>query len=290
MALSVLFLTACGGSGSTSPDPVNQAGPQESVIAWSRAHHKGIGPDARRDYRQAMYDYCAKEIGRASCSISGRGWFYPWNQLPEVHVSSSSTQEEVWVIRRTLSILNRSLPQEYRLSYQTTSQTFSGLDRDSQLERSESLVPEGVIHAEIYPYNDPESGGIVWTDGTTGFALGDENDYDLSVPNGLRPMVDTMVHEFLHALGLLAHPHPIHTSIMSYRHHREEELDSVPLIDVAMLYDLYEWGSWGTEKKMVADYADGVRFRVDSLHRGTVVIPWVDAGHIVAPRLDELSG
>ena len=290
VALSVLFLTACGGNGSSSPDPVNQAAPQEGVIAWSRAHNRGIGPDARRDYRQAMYDHCAKEIGRANCSVSGHGWFYPWNQLPEVHVSSNSTQEELWAIRRTLGVLNRSLPEEYRLGYQTTSQAFSGLDRDNLLERAESLVPEGVIHAEIYPYDDPESGGVAWTDGKRGYALGDRVNYDPSSPRGMRPLVHTMVHEFLHALGLIAHPQTIHTSIMSYRHHREGELDSVPLIDVAMLYDLYEWGSWGIEKKMVADHADGVRFGVDSLHRGTVVIPWVDAGHVVSPRLDELSG
>ncbi len=282
-------LSGCGGSGSSNPDPAKQIRPEEA-LSRTGAHHQGIGHDARRDYRQAMYDDCVKDNGYSDCSVSGRGWFRPWNRLPEVHVSSSSTQEEVWVIRRALGILNRSLPEEYRLGYQITRRTFSGVNRDSQLARSRSLVPEGVIHAEIYPYDDPDSGGVAWTDGTRGYALGDETDHDLSTPHRMRPLVDTMVHEFLHALGFGGHPHPVHTSILSYRHHREGELDNVPLIDVSMLYDLHEWGSWDTGMKMVADHAGGVHFGVDSLHRETVFIPWVDAKHIAAPRLNELSG
>ena len=288
----MLALAGCGGGsiGIDSPDPVNQTGREQGAVSWSEAHHRGIGPDARQDYRQAMHDDCLKDDGYTDCSVSGNGWFYPWNELPKVHISSSSTQAEIQAIRRALGILNRSLPEEYRLNYQITRRTFSGVDRDNQVSRSESLVPEGVIHAEIYPYDDPEFGGVAWTDGERGYALGDEDDYDLSTPYGMRPMVDTMVHEFLHAFGLLAHPHAVHTSIMSYRHHREGELDNVPLIDVAMLYDLYEWGYWDTDMKRVADHAGGVHFGVDNLHQGTAVIPWVDAGHIAAPRLDELSG
>ncbi len=289
--IGMLTLTGCGGGsiGIDNPDPVNQAGPQEA-LSQPGAHHQGIGHEARRDYRKAMHDDCVKDNGYSDCSVSGRGWFTPWNRLPEVHVSSSSTQEEVWVIRRALGILNRSLPEEYRLGYQTTNRTFAGVDRDNQLARSRSLVPEGVIHVEIYPYDDPESGGVAWTDGKRGYALGDRVNYDLSSPRGMRPLVDTMVHEFLHALGLLGHPHPIHASILSYRHHREGELDNVPLIDVSMLYDLYEWGSWDSGMKMVADHVGGVHFGVDSLDHGTAVIPWLDAGHIAAPRLNELSG
>jgi len=289
LTAGMLVLAGCGGGGGPiNPGSANQAEPQEDATAWSERHHQGIGPDARRDYRQAMYEDCA--LDREDCSQSGDGWLHAWNQLPEVHVSSSSTQQEVWAIRRALGILNRSLPAEYRLNHQTTRRTFAGVDRDDQVERSESLVPEGVIHAEVYPYDDPEFGGVAWTNGERGYALGDRDDYDLSNPHGMRPLVDTMVHEFLHALGLGGHPHPIHTSIMSYRHYREGELDRVPLIDAAILYDLYEWGSWDTEMKLVSDHAGGVHFGVDSLHRGTAVIPWVDAGHIVAPRLDELSG
>ena len=287
----LLFLTGCGGGsiGTNNLDPVNQTEPQATVSTTGK-HHKGIGPDARKDYRRAMYDDCAKEIGYTDCSISGNGWFYPWNELPKVHISSSNTQQEVWAIRRAIGILNRSLPVEYRHNYQITRRTFSGIDRDDQVERSKSLVPEGVIHVEIYPYDDPESGGVAWTNGKRGYALGDRVNYDLATPHGMRALIDTMVHEFLHAFGLSGHPHAVHTSIMSYRHYREGELDSVPLIDAAILYDLYEWGSWDTEIKLVSDYAGGVHFGVDSLHQGTAIIPWVDAGHIAAPRLDELSG
>ena len=286
----MLTLVGCGGGsiGIDSSDPVNQTGREQGAVSWSEAHHKGIGPDARQDYRQAMYEDCALE--REDCSLSGDGWFHAWNQLPEVHVSSNSTQQEIWAIRRAIGILNRSLPVEYRHTYQITRRTFSGVGRDDQVERSKSLVPEGVIHVEIYPYDDPEFGGIAWTDGERGYALGDRVNYDLSTPHGMRALIDTMVHEFLHAFGLSGHPHAVHTSIMSYRHYREGELDSVPLIDASILYDLYEWRSWDTDMKRVADHAGGVHFGVHSLHQGTAVIPWVDAGHIAAPRLDELSG
>ena len=110
----MLALVGCGGGsiGIDSSDPVNQTGREQGAVSWSEAHHKGIGPDARQDYRQAMYEDCALE--REDCSLSGEGWFHAWNQLPEVHVSSNSTQQEVWAIRRAIGILNRFLPVEYR--------------------------------------------------------------------------------------------------------------------------------------------------------------------------------
>jgi len=289
LTAGMLVLAGCGGGGSGSPDPVNQTGPQAGV-STTGIHHYGIDPDARQDYKQAMYDDCVEDIGRAGCSVSGRGWFYPWSRLPEVHVSSNSTPEGTHVIRRALGILNRSLPGEYRLTYQTTRRTFSGVDGEDRTSRAESLVPEGVIHAEIHPYDDPESGGVAWTDGERGYALGDRDDYDLSTPHGMSFLVDTMVHEFLHAIGLLAHPHPIHTSIMSYRHHLEGEIDRVPLIDAAMLHDLYEWESWSGEMEMIAEHEGGVSFGVDSLNRGATFIPWVDARYMAAPRPEALSG
>ena len=94
--LAVLSLVGgCGGSGSSNPDPAKQIGPEEA-LSRTGAHHQGIGHEARRDYRKAMHDDCVKDSSHLDCSVSGRGWFSSWNRLPEVHVSSSSTQEEVW--------------------------------------------------------------------------------------------------------------------------------------------------------------------------------------------------
>ena len=289
LLVTMLALTGCGGGGSGNAEPGNEAAPLAGVSSTG-IHHYGIDSDARRDYRRAMYDDCVTESGRSNCSLSGRGWFYRWNQLPKVHISANTAREGTWAIRRTIGILNRSLPEEYRLSYETTNRTFSGVDRDDRTSRVESLVPRGVIHAEIYPYDDPKSGGSAWTDGKRSFALGDESGRDLSTPHGMRLMVETMVHEFLHALGLVAHPQEIHTSIMSYRYHSEGEIDRVPLIDVAMLHDLYGWGFWDGEMRRVTEHEGGVHFGVDNLHRGTAVIPWVDASYLAAPRPNELSG
>jgi len=288
LTAGMLVLAGCGGA-SGSPGPTNGTRPQAGVSSTG-IHHYGIGPDARRDYREAMHRDCVEEIGRTGCSVSGRGWFHRWNRLPEVHVPSHSRQEEVWVIRRALGILNRPLPAEYRLNYRTTGRTFAGTDRDDWVTRAGSLVPEGVIHAEIYPHGDPESAGVAWTDGEKGFALGNGDGLDLADPIHVSVAVDTMVHEFLHALGLGGHPHPVHTSILSYRHHHKGELDRVPLVDMSVLYDLYGWGSWGTEMETVAEHAGGVHFGADRLHHGTAVISWVDARHMAQPRPEALSG
>ena len=91
-------------------------------------------------------------------------------------------------------------------------------------------------------------------------------------------------------MPLVAHPQEIHTSIMSYRYHLKGEIERVPLIDVAMLHDLYGWGFWDGEMKRVTEHEGGVHFGVDNLHRGTAVIPWVDASYLAAPRPNELSG
>ena len=167
---AMLVIAGCGGGGSSNPDSVNQTGPQ-AAVSTTGIHHYGIDPDARQDYKQAMYDDCVEEIDRASCSVSGRGWFYHWNQLPKVHISANSTPEGTYVIRRALGILNRSLPEEYRLGYETTNRTFSGVDRDDRTSRAESIVPEGVIHAETYSYYDLEHSGWAWTDGNRGLPI-----------------------------------------------------------------------------------------------------------------------
>lgn len=191
-------------------------------------------------------------------------------------------------------VLNRSLPEDkrFRIDWEWTSEqtTFEGVSRENAHEHAEQLLPLGHIHAEIYEYESREFAGFGGTDGEIGHAFLDESDFDLSNPWHLRSAVDSMVHEFLHALGLIGHPHAVHTSILSYRHHREGELDSVPLVDVAVLYDMYGWGHWSEEMKRVVDTVDGVQFGVHNLNYGTALIPWVDAGYMTGISPDTWHG
>lgn len=302
IAAGLLLLSACGG-GSGVPMvgyvPTAEGAPQEGFVSWSKDHHDSIGFDGRQDYKGAMYDDCVKNDVLGNCSMSGHGWFERWSQVPVIVVPRSSSREEVWAIKRALAVLNRSLPGAARLKGYYTDISFVGIDRHNANDHVERLVPVGAIHAEIYPYDDPDSGGFGWTDGQRGYAVVDEGHYfsdgtspDLANGEDMRSVVDTLVHEFLHALGLLGHPHPVHTSILSYRHHREGELDNVPLVDVAVLYDMYGFGYWAGDMGRVVDTVDGVQFGVHRLHygSGSALIPWVNAGYMTVPEPDALLG
>ncbi|MDE0055047.1 MAG: hypothetical protein OXT64_12460 [Gammaproteobacteria bacterium] len=297
VAIAGLLLAACGGGQSVeSAALTTEIAPQEGKWTWKHTNHFGIGFEGRRDYKRAMYDDCIETSGPGNCSVSGRGWFARWGQVPMVVVPRTSTREEVWAIQRTIAVLNRSLPTDKRLRLGYTHRTFVGIDQGDAPNHLQRLVPAGTIHAEIHPYDDPDFSGLAWTDGKRAFAFGDEIDFDFSNLNDdefgwtMTAAIETMAHEFLHALGLIAHPHPIHTSIMSYRHYREGELDNVPLVDMAVLYDMYGWGHWSEDMRLVVDAVHGVQFGVHRLNYGAALIPWVDAGYMAAPPPDVLLG
>ena len=124
------------------------------------------------------------------------------------------------------------------------------------------------------------------TDGTKGLAFVRESEMAVSEEYA----VQTMVHEILHALGLMGHPHHTHTSVLSYQHQSTVVFDNVPLIDVAVLYDMNGWGYWSGDLKTVMDAADGVQFGVHDLNFGSTLIPWVDGGYMPRPHDDALQG
>ena len=297
--IAVLLLSACGGGG-LGYTPTTEIEPQAGYLRWSGAYHASIGVDGRQDYKDAMYDDCVKENGYLSCSRLGYGWFVPWRRVPVVVISRSSKQEEVWAIRRAIAIVNRTLPVSTRLKADWTNQSLVGFNSTIDYERTEDWVSDGTIHVEIYPYDDPNSSGIAWTDGERAFALVDQVDHDLASDEdgfhwSIRSAIETMVHEFLHALGLVAHPHSIHTANLSYRHHREGEPDNVPLIEAAVFYDMYNLGQWAENIDFVVDTVDGVQFGVYGLYNEdeedfSTAIPWVDAGYMAAPKPDALLG
>lgn len=301
LAAALSLLVACGGGPGADHASTTVIEPQAGYLRSSGAWHASIGADGRQDYKDAMYDDCVKEDGYSSCSKSGDGWFVPWSQVPVVAVPRSSRQEEVWAIRRALSIVNRSLPNSSRLKAYWTSQSLAGFNPVTDYERTQYWVSDGTIHVEIYPYDAPDSSGTAWTDGERAFALGDQINHDLNSDEdgfhwSMRSAVDTIVHEVLHALGLSGHPHPVHTSILSYRHHREGELDNVPLVDAAVLYDMYNFGQWAQKHDFVVGTLDGVQFGVWGLHdeddedNFSALIPWVDAGYMATPKPDALLG
>ena len=300
---AALSLAACGGGSNHNADysPTIELAPQAGYLRWSDAHHASIGADGRYDYKDAMYGDCVKQYGYPSCSRTGDGWFVPWTTVPTVSIPRSSTPEETWVIWRAIQIVNRSLPDDRKLKAFWTTKSLARFDPYDDHDALKRRLSYGAIHTEIYPYDDPEFSGLGYTDGERAYALLDETDYDLdSEEDGfrwdMRRAVDLMVHEIIHALGFQGHPHPIHTSILSYRHHREGELDNVPLVDAAVLYDMYNFGHWAEDIDFVVDTLDGVQFGVYGLYdkddedNFSALIPWVDAGYMPAPESDALLG
>lgn len=300
LAANALLLTACGGGSPLTADhsSTSAAEPSAGYVRWSSNWHNSIGAEGRKDYKDAMLFDCAED-----CSEDGDEWFLPWLEAPTVDIPRTSSQEEVWAIRRAIAIVNRSLPDSAKLKGNWTNRSLVGFDPATDFEDTADWVADGAIHAEIYPYEGEDSAGIAWTDGERAFALGNQVYHDLDADEEgfgwqIRMAVETMTHEFMHALGFWTHPHPVHTSLLSYRHEREGELDNVPLIDAAVLYDMYGFGQWDEDMTLVVDTVDGVQFGVYGLHETheederslSALIPWVDAGYMAAPTSDALLG
>lgn len=292
------ILGGCGGGPAAEYASTAGIESQQARVEWSITSHAGIGLDGRSDYKQAMYDECVKQNGSSGCSRPGRGWFVPWSQTPTVAIPTSSSPEEAAVIRRAIAVMNRSLVSHIQLEAVATDATFTGVTYEDAGNHRDRLVQPGTIHAEVYDYPVPQEGlsGFGGTDGNRAFAFARAGRYDFSSRDGrnpgwdMRAAVGTMVHEFVHALGLVGHPHPIHTSVLSYRYHRKGELDNLPLVDVSVLYDMYNLAHWSTELKGIVDTADGVQFGMRSFNYGTISIPWVDAGYMPPPEPAALSG
>ena len=290
--VAMLSLAACGSGEGPTLDVASthdsHIAPQQKPISYSGTTRRDISYHGRRDYKEAMVADCRAQH-RFGCSVYGSGWFVRWHTAPTFVAipnpeKGKSTYDEEDVIRRAVAIVNRSLPSNKRLAITYTDKTFAGTFIGSTVSYSakQRIIP-GTIHAEIWPY--VEGTGLGWTDGSKGFAFVSE-----SVMASPEYAVQTMVHEILHALGLMGHPHHTHTSVLSYQHHSTVIFDNVPLIDVAVLYDMNGWGYWSGDIKTVMDTADGVQFGVHALNFGTALMPWVDGGFMPIPHADALRG
>ena len=244
---------------------------------------------------------CKEEGGFfAVCSTYGAGWFVHWWQSPHAVVIPDpalglATQDEDDVIRRAVAIVNRVLPADKRLAVHYADVEIAGIAQMG-IEYVESGggnlgVNTGVIYADIREY-ESDAAGLGWTDGGFGFALVDEG--LMADRYSQEYAVQTMVHEILHAMGLMGHPHHTHTSVLSYQYQSSAVFDNVPLIDVAVLYDMKGWGNWTGRVQTVFDKADGMQFGVHRVwHTGgyrAINIPWVDGGFMSVPPESTLSG
>ena len=225
------------------------------------------------------------------CTTSGRGWFTRWDPWPDYVVAPSAssgltTREEAVVIYRAMAIINRVLPPDRRLPTGGVWYTLGNVEYGEGFDTTARNIAPGRIHVEVLPFdrNGADFAGFASTDGTKGYALLHEDQMD-----NLNSAVNSVVHEILHALGFLGHPQHIHTSALSYRQFVPSVVDNVPLIDAAMLYDMYGWGYWTGNVRTIYDTVDGVQFGVHDVDFGTAFIPWVDAGYLSSPQV-ELKG
>ena len=283
--LGALALSGCGGSGTVAPESPEP----ESYAPLTCYGTPGVRACARDDYREA--------IERDGGSLYG----YGFAGMPTVWLAPlwDISYREDAVAWRAVNIINRSLPLHQKLVIEYSDGRITGPEIGTGAWRDR--IPNGHIWVG-FAASKPWAGdcssvetagcGDVHVPGSR-FARtatkGVAHVYP-AVADSAETQVDVMVHEIMHALGIAGHPQDIHTSIMSYEHDDSGILDNLPPIDAAMLYELNGWGYWNSRTDWHRDttYA-GVEFgaRVyDNLH----VIPYVDAGSMVAPSPLSLYG
>ena len=248
----------------------------------------GFRPCARAHYREAL-----ERDGGAL-----RTW--RWNtQGPRVLQSQVTTEREDHVVRRAVAIINRSMPHDrkieiYRLRY-ASSGRIDGTELVDGTWPNSRASSEGYIWVGLVerPAGSDDVGGyggyrLAPTGAQPDIVRGVAVAYELddSTDEGL---VDVMVHEILHALGINGHPQEVHTSLMSYEYDDSGILDNLPLIDAAMLHEMYGWGNWRSRDWWMRDSAGAVTFGarvIDNRH----VIPFVEAKYAWEPPSDKLKG
>ncbi len=285
--LGALALSGCGGSGPVAPESLEP----EAYAPLPCYGTPGVRACARDDYREA--------IERDGGSLYG----YGFAGMPTVWTAPlwDISEREEAVIWRAANIINRSLPPHQKLVIENSTGRITGPEIGSGAWRDR--LPDGHIWVG-FSASKPWTGncssvetsgcGDVHVPGSR-FARtatkGVAHVYPFTVQNA-ESQVTVMVHEIMHALGIAGHPQDIHTSIMSYEFEDSFSggIDNLPPIDAAMLYELNGWGYWNSRTDWTRNTTyEGVEFgaRVyDNLH----VIPYVDAGAMIAPSPLSLYG
>ena len=280
--LSALVLSGCGGgSGSVAPEP-------QAYVPLFCNGAAGVRACARDDYREAI----ERDGGKL------HNWGFAGVPAVLIAPTWDISERERAVVMRSVGIINRSLPPHQKL------RVYHGTGRIGDAELRTGA------------WRDYLSDGHIWVGFSEKPVLGDcgrveaagcgslhapGTSFARTVTKGIAHVypdrvehaegqVDVMVHELLHALGIEGHPRDVHTSIMSYEHDDSGILDNLPLIDAAMLYELNGWGYWDqrttwTWNTTISNVEFGAR-AYDNLH----VIPYVDAGSMLAPDSRDLYG
>ena len=292
--LGAMVLSGCGGTGPVAPEPQipeRQTPEPEAYASLDCLGTPGVSACARDDYREAI----ARDGGR----------LYGWGiaGLPTVLIAPTwdiSEREEA-VVWRAVGIINRSLPPNRKLAVHHSDGRISGPEVGTGAWRDR--LRDGYLWAG-FAASKPGTGdcsgvktagcGDVHVPGSR-FARtatkGVAHVYP-SAQQDAEDQVTVMVHELLHALGIAGHPQDIHTSLMSYEFSPSLSggIDNLPPIDAAMLYELNGWGYWNRRTDWTRNTTiEGVEFgaRVyDHRH----VIPYVDAGSMLAPGARDLYG
>ena len=299
MLMVGVCVSACSGGGGapiSGYEATSTIPPQEAIRATGGSR-RDISWRGRQDYKEAMVADCEAEGGYfAICSTLGTGWFNEWPVMPElVVIPDDSTVDEALVILRAVGIVNRVLPADKRLRTEYANAEFKSAADEAIRQVSERVAPdmgrwEPAIYADIRNIESTDAQGVAWTNGEFGYALVQES----LMEHGQEYAVQTMVHEMLHAVGLMGHPHHAHTSVLSYQHQSSRVFDNVPLVDAAVLFDMYGWGDWTGRVDTVFNWSEGVQFGVHRVWHTyglrSVEIPWVDGGFMPPPPESALRG
>ena len=211
-----------------------------------------------------------------------------------VALPRNATAYQEAAVRRAVDVINRALLPEHRLRVERTSNSFTqtqltgtgGTPTSTAWRRTAT----GRIHVQFGFAAPGSAPGWAYTDGTKGLISIDTNGSSYEHPERL---VATLVHELLHAVGFMSHPHDVHTSILSYRFDRDGIVDELPLVDQAMVWDMYEWGDWSGVMYETFDVIGGVQYGARFIHLedgGSIVGPFVDGGRLRPPASRALSG
>ena len=297
-ALVMMFAVAGCGGGNGSMSMAPQA-PQRALPATQELRfgpsliNPGITKNARDDYYESMDRHFA-EGPFADHPRHYGGWFREWKRRPTVVLPRSANAFQKAVVKRAVDVINRSLLPQHRMRFATTANWFSTVSLGSgsrpALSSAWRRTATGNIHVQFGTRGEAKAAGWAYTDGRKGLI-----DINSSVVTALDPesAVQTVVHELLHAYGFMSHPHDMHQSILSYRYNRDGIVDALPLIDTAMLWDMYGWGDWTGLIVENFEVEGGVQFGAAVIHLetdDTVVGAFVDGGRLGPPVSAVLSG
>lgn len=267
-------LAGCGGGAPVTPE---SAAEQHQYSRSTCYGTPGIRECARQDYVDALYiDAVREQEGRLE---SWRG------RRPIVVIPGDAGSVGEAVVRRAVAIINRSFPEYGHLRIEKRRNVRMPSEQSRNSGQWWSEVQRGTI---VAGYGAARTHGVANVVNQRGYAVVDPGVTDYT-SDGIEEDVTTMVHEFVHALGVMGHPHHVHTSILSYEHDFGQGTSALPLIDASILNAHHGFGWWNELTQWTTSSAGPVRYGARVID-GTHIIPFVDAATVWRPPRAELTG